>query len=222
MIALSLISELHQPLQDSISEKKAREIMTTSRLFHLPVVNENNIFIGMLCEEDFTSKPSETTLLKDIQSKFIQTKVFSHQHIYEIIEKTFSQDLSSIAVVDDNNNYVGLITCTDLTKYFANIASLQQPGAILILEMHTKDYTLQKITQIIEENSGKILSLYTTIIPDSTKIELTLKLNTHDIGEIIAELNRFDYTIKTYFEGYSKLHELYKNRIDNLTHYLNI
>lgn len=222
MIALSLISESHQALQDTISEKSARNILQQNRLFHMPVVDHNNEFLGMLCEEDIPTKPSDTLLLHDIQNKFLQIKVFAHQHIYEIIEKTFSQELSCIAVVDDNNNYIGLITCNSLIKYFANIASLNQPGAILILEMHTKDYTLQKITQIIEENSGKILSLYSTIIPDSTKIELTLKLNTHDIGEIIAELNRFDYTIKTYFEGVSKLHELYKTRIDNLTHYLNM
>ncbi|HON53140.1 MAG TPA: hypothetical protein P5243_02855 [Bacteroidales bacterium] len=222
MIALSLISENYIPLKDTDSEKIAYDSMFNTRLFHLPVIDENNMFLGMLCEEDISNKPSNSLLLKDIQPKLIQTKVYAHQHIYDIIEKTFNQELSCIAVVDDNNTYLGLIPCSTLTKYFANITSLQQPGAIIVLEMHTKDYTLQKITQIIEENSAKIISLYTTIIPDSTKIELTIKLNTHDIGEIIAELNRFDYTIKTYFEGYSKLHELYKNRIDNLTHYLNI
>lgn len=222
MIALSLISDTIQALQDKVTEKGARDFMTQNRLTHIPVVDHNNVFLGMLCDEDLPVHSSEKKLLQDIKNKLLPIKVYAHQHIYEIIEKTFNQEMSCIAVVDDNNNFIGTITCNTLIKYFANIASLHQPGAILVLEMHAKDYTLQKITQIIEENSGKILSLYTTIIPDSTKIELTLKLNTHDIGEIIAELNRFDYTIKTYFEGFSKLHELYKNRIDNLTHYLNI
>lgn len=222
MIARSLISESILPLNELMTESEARAIMSNNRIYHLPVIDSNNNLLGILSEEDITHNSKKNNILQNIPEKLIQINVYAHQHIYEVFEKVFKFNLSSIPVIEDNNKYIGLITCNTLISYFSKITSLHSSGAIIVLEVNSRDYTLSQIAQIIEENNAKILSLYINSIDDSTKIDITIKLNTHEIGGIVQSLTRYNYTIKTYFEGYNKLHDLYKDRIDSLINYLKI
>jgi acetoin utilization protein AcuB len=65
------------------------------------------------------------------------------------------------------------------------INSINEPGGILVLEMNQHDYTLTQIARIVEENNAKILSSFITSLPESTQIEVTLKINTTDLDRII-------------------------------------
>jgi len=221
MIARSLISSSVLPLIDSMTEKEAKSKMNSYRLFHLPVIDKDNTFLGLIAEEDIANA-SKTTILSKHPEKFIDGKVYAHQHIFEIFEFIFNQNVSCVAVVDDTNLCIGVITCTDLMKYFGKISGLQHRGAIIILTVLIQDYSLNQISRIIEENDARIVSLYSNIEEDSTKMDITIKLNTHEISSILQSFNRFNYTVKTYFEGYDKLQEMYKDRIDSLLNYLNI
>ncbi len=221
MIARSLISTSILPLHDSMTEQEAKSKMNSYRLFHLPVINKHNIFLGLLAEEDIINA-SKTTVLSKHPEKFFDGKVYAHQHIFEIYDFIFTQNVSCVAVVDDKNFCLGVLTCTDLMKYFGKISGLQNRGAIIILTVLVQDYNLSQISRIIEENDAKIISLYSNSNEDSTKMDVILKLNTHEISSILQSFNRFNYTVKTYFEGYDKLQEMYKHRIDSLLNYLNI
>lgn len=221
MLAHSLISENYLPLHDNNTVKEALQLMNEYKIFELPVINSNHSFLGIISESILKSKPTNKKL-EELHSFFNTESVQSHNHIYEIIEKAFSKEHYCIAVTNEENEYIGLITCNKILHYFANISSLHLPGAIIVFEMPIRDFSLLKISQIIEENNAKILSLYTNLIPESAIIEVTIKLNTHEISEIVENFNRFDFTIKTYFEGYHKLHEIYKDRLDNLKYFLEI
>ena len=128
--------------------------------------------------------------------------------------------LSIIPVVDAENNYLGSIRLEDLVEQMTEMQGANQRGGILVLEMWEKDYSMQQISRIIEENNSKILS--TTLSPgEGGKIEVNLKLNQPDLNAIISSFERFGYNVKANYQESVYTEDLRK-RYDELMRILNI
>ena len=80
---------------------------------------------------------------------------------------------------------------------------------------------LTEISQIIESNDAKVLNLYLTSYPNSTKIDLTLKINKIDLTQVLKTFNRYNYIIKASFSEHQYIEDL-KDRYDLLMNYLNM
>eukprot|EP01032_Pedospumella_encystans_P007125 gene7125-8544_t len=78
--------------------------------------------------------------------------------------------------------------------------SVQNPGGVIVLEMNQSDYSLTQISSIIEGNDTKILSLHVSSNPDSTKVEVTIKVNREDLRAILQTFYRYNYEIKASFQ----------------------
>ena len=121
-----------------------------------------------------------------------------------------------------NKHYQGLITLNDLLQNFANLSALKQPGGIIELELNVNDYTLTEISQIVEGNDAKILSLYVSSPEDSTQMNVTLKVSATDITSIIQTFNRYNYTVKASYMESDEMEDLMHNRFDAFMKYLSI
>ena len=78
---------------------------------------------------------------------------------------------------------------------------------------------MSEIAQIVESNSGILLGNYiSNYLGDKT--EVTLKISSQEINEIIQSFRRYNYTIITEHQDDFYLEEL-KNRSDNLQKFLN-
>jgi len=104
--------------------------------------------------------------------------------------------VSLLPVVDDQMKYVGYILAEGLIKALSQFTTISQSGGILVLEMNAHDYSLGHIAQLIEGNDAQILSSYIYSVPNSTLIELHLKLNRIDLNPVIQTLERFNYSVK--------------------------
>jgi acetoin utilization protein AcuB len=130
--------------------------------------------------------------------------------------------LSVVPVLDNNLYYKGVITANDLIKHIAGISSMDQPGAIIVLELIERDYTLSQIAQIVEGNNIKVLSMYITSPSESTKLEVTLKLNSNDLTSLIRTFERYNYDVKSWVASSDSIDQFYQERFDLLMKYLNI
>jgi CBS domain-containing protein len=147
--------------------------------------------------------------------------VFENQNIYDVVKLVSRLDLTLIPVLSQDEQFLGVITLPDLVANFAAIESVHDPGGIIVLELNKNDYVLSEIAHIIETNDAKILSSFITSNPDSTKLELTIKLNKIDLSRIIASFNRYNYVVKaTYHE--SEHDTDLQERFDSFMNYLNI
>ena len=129
--------------------------------------------------------------------------------------------LTLVPVLDNDNHYLGCITVPHLMELIVNTASINEPGGIIVLEMAQNDYSLTEIAQIVESNDSKILSSYITSAKDSTSMEVTLKVNTKNLGGILQTFNRYDYSISASYSE-DRFKEDVKLRYDALMKYLNI
>jgi len=220
MTAKDLITNSVIPLRTSDTGMNALNIMEDLRVMHLPIVN-NEEFLGLISQTDIDNLNIPEEPLGNHNLSLTRPFVYQHQNIYEIIRMFSSLQLTLLPVLDSNNNYLGVITLTDLVRNFAKLAAVDNPGGVIILELNNKDYSLSEIAQIIESNDAKVLGLYVTSFPDSTKIEITVKLNKIDIRPVLQTFYRYNYSVTASFseEGDS---DVIKERFDSLMNYLNI
>jgi lipoate-protein ligase A len=102
------------------------------------------------------------------------------------------------------------------------MATMRMPGGIIVLELNVNDYSLAHIARIVEDNDAKILSSYVTSVPDSMKMEVTLKINREDVTSIILSFMRYDYTIKASYQSNDRNGDVLRNHYEQLMMYLNV
>jgi acetoin utilization protein AcuB len=220
MIAKELLSETITPLNPSDSATFALSVMDEFRVSHLPIVQDLNL-IGLISDTDIYSFNNMEEPVGNHNLSLAQAYVTDKQHIFDAIKIFSTLSLSLLPVVTENNQYLGTITQNDLIRHLADIFAIDNPGGVIILEINEKDYVLTEIARIIESNDAKLLSLSITSFQDSTKLEVTLKLNRMDLEPILQTFNRFNYSVKASFSENTN-YETLKERFDSLMNYLNV
>lgn len=221
MLAKDLISDVVPALKTSDSGQRALYWMDIFRISHLPIVN-NEDFLGLISDKDIYDHNMAEEPIGNHSLSLFSPYVTADQHVYEVMEVASELQLTVIPVLNDEKKYQGVITLTDLLHYFADVSALKQPGGIIVLELNLNDYSMSQIAQIVEGNDAKILSSYITSSPNSTKMEVTLKINRKDLSSIMQTFMRYNYIIKASFMDENDLNSLYENRYDSFMKYLSI
>ncbi len=221
MVARDLISEVVPSLKTSDSGQTALNWMEIFRISHLPIVN-NQDFLGLISDSDIYDMNQPEEPIGNHSLTLLKPYVTSEQHLFEVIGLAARLKLTVIPVLDNHNHYKGVITTTDLVRYLASISSMDQSGGILVLEITERDYSLSQIAQIVESNNIKVLSMYITSPPDSTRLELTLKVNSNDLASLIRTFERYNYEVKTWITSDDSMDRFYSERFDLLMKFLNI
>ena len=220
MTAQSLIALDIPALSVEQTGRDAFHLLNDYHVKHLPVVDEGK-FSGLLSEEDiFNHKLSDPIGSYDF-SQMRHFAVREDEHIFDVMRIMGDHRLTVIPVVDHENNYLGLISQNDLLRYFANTAAFTEPGALVVMQMNRRDYSLATIARIIEDDDAKILSAFVTSLPDPEEVEVTVKVNRHDLARVIASLERHEYEIKETFSEIEHSGNL-NERYESLMNYLNM
>jgi CBS-domain-containing membrane protein len=219
MIARELISAEIVPLRTSNTGEDALAMMDDFHIRHLPIVNDKQL-LGLISEDEIfefdTDEPVGSYTLK-----MSHPYVHDTDHIYDIMRLLNEYRLTVIPVVDNDNNFLGVVSLHDLLNYFAQSASFSEPGSVVVLTVNKRNYSLSQIARIVESEGAVILNSFITSMPDSTELEITLKINRPDIAHIIATFHRFDYEIKATFSESEYMDSL-QEHYDSLMSYLNV
>ncbi len=221
MIAEELINHMIPPLKVTDDGHKAIVWMEEFRCNHLPVVDDGEL-LGFISEEIILESNEIGKKLGDFELTGQQCFVPLDAHFFDILKIAADNKLQIVGVLNEEQKYVGVITVQDIMYSFAQTASIQMPGGILVLSMDLIDYSLAEISRYVEENNAKVIS--STMIEDPMdkgKIKVTLKINQKDLNRIVATLERFNYrVIGRYQEAKQDMGE--KDRLDMLLKYLDI
>lgn len=220
MLAIDLISDEIPPLKTSDTGKKALQWMEEFKLRELPIVN-NNAFLGLISETDILDLNHPEEALGNHSLSLEKPYVHASDHIFEVLGKVAELKLSIVPVLDDHQNYLGLVCIADLIRHISLIAAIKDPGGILKLEMNIADYSLSEISNIVESNGAKILSSYVFTHEDSMKMDVTIKINRSDLSPIIQTFERYNYSIVASFHK-SEIEEELQKRFDSFIHFLNM
>jgi len=193
--------------------------MNINYLKHLPVVDKNRLVT--LVSEEQLMRYDKNLLIKDIEESANAKFCREQDHIFEVISLLAEEKLTTIPVLDNEDNYIGFITQEDLIQFYASSFSFKEPGGIIVLEVNRRSYSLSEISRIVEMENAAILSTFLNDVQDSSNIIVTLKVNLNEIQPIIRAFERYDYTVKASFTEQENIDDL-KERYDMLMSYLNV
>ena len=220
MRAIDLITDEIPPLTHSDTGEKALSWMEEFKVSHLPVLKNGN-FVGVISESDILDKMNTSETLDVLFQHLPRPYAHASDHIYQVLSKIAEYKLSLIPVLDEGEKYIGCASVHHLLTLIANTGSIKENGGILVLEMASSDYSMAEIAQIVESNDARILSSYIMSTPESTNIEVTLKINKIELDRIIRTFERYDYVIKATYQKSNHDDDL-KFRYDALMNYLNL
>lgn len=186
---------------------------------HLPIVN-NSQLLGVISEDDILVHNINEPI-GSYQLSLLHAFVKKSDHLYEVMRLLAEHQLTIVPVVDETGNYIGMVSLEDVLNYFAKTAAFSDSGSIVVLEFQQHSYSLAEIARQVEAEGASILSTFVTSHPESSVVEVTLKINRQDIRNIIASFERFGYVINASFNEEEYLESL-QERYDALMNYLNV
>ena len=218
MMASAFIDPSIVPLKISDSVAVAIDFFKEFSVRQLPVV-QDNICIGILSLDEIEEELEYIPVLDFINLSY--SFASTYDHIYEVMRAISEQSVTLFPIIDENNNYLGCITLASLFKNYVNCAAFSQPGSIVVLEMDKKNYSLAEIARIVESENKVILSSLLSSNAESDRLEITLKLNSAQIQNLLSTFERFGYNIKATFDE-EDVKDTLKNRYESLMTYLNV
>lgn len=218
MMASAFIDPSIVPLKISDSVAVAIDFFKEFSVRQLPVV-QDNICIGILSLDEIEEELEDIPVLDFINLSY--SFASTYDHIYEVMRAISEQSVTLFPIIDENNNYLGCITLASLFKNYVNCAAFSQPGSIVVLEMDKKNYSLAEISRIVESENKVILSSLLSSNAESDRLEITLKLNSAQIQNLLSTFERFGYNIKATFDE-EDVKDTLKNRYESLMTYLNV
>lgn len=221
MIAEELINQMIPPLKVTDDAHKAIVWMEEFRCTYLPVVDDGQLQ-GFISEEIIMESNDIEKSVGSFSLVGSDCTVSLESHFFDILRVAGEHKLNMVAVLNEQGKYAGIITVQDVMASFAQTASVQMPGGILVLSMDLIDYSLAEISRYVEENNAKVIS--STMVEDTLdpgKIKVTLKINQLDLSRIVATLERFGYRVIGRYQEATRDDDS-KERLDMLMKYLNM
>ena len=220
MFAKEIISYYIPALKGKSTGDEALAQMDEHRCSHLPVVDKGK-YHGVISENEILDWEDSSQSFNSIKKTLVRPFVNVYSHVYEVISLVSELHITVVPILDDKEEYIGMISLQDLAFAFSKITNANVPGGVIILEVNVRDYSLAQASQIVESDHAKILSSYISNTSDSMKIELVLKTNKEDLSSIINSFNRYNYNVKASFHE-SQFDEDIQRRYEQFMNYLNM
>ena len=218
MLTRDLISNSIPYLHKDDTVFHALQLMNDYHVAHLPVV-ENENYLGVISEEQLLQTDEENTI-KELPVSDVSISVQANDHFLRAIQTAVINKLSIVPVVEEKQ-LVGIVTYNDLLKNASEFMSLNDPGALIVLELESRNYSFTEINRIVESNDAQITQLNTFTDPETGIMQVTIRINKLEVSDILSTFQRYEYNVKYYFGE-----EIYENELrtnyDNLMNYLKI
>lgn len=193
------------------------EFIEENEYSHFPVV-EGDVYVGSIISLDIL--PSKTKTVSDYRYALQPYFVRKDASWFEVLEKFAQFDCNVLAVLNENNKYIGYYYYEDVLPFLNETPFIKDAGLAIVVQKHYLDYSISEIAQIVESNTCKLLGVFVSAMENQTA-EITIKASAGNINEIIQTFRRFGYEIVSEHNQDSYLNEL-KDRSAYLDKFLNI
>jgi predicted transcriptional regulator len=212
------INNDYKPLPIEGSIGSVQDFFADVAFSHFPVVEER-VYVGSINADDaetynYDKKISDYRF--NLEGFYARTTM-----VWLDVLEVFAQNQTNILpVLTPENIYVGYYEIQDIIRFFNDTPFLKENGGIIIVEKEFLDYSMSQVAQIVESNGGRLLGSF---ISNSTTqmVQITLKIASGSVNEIIQTFRRYGYSIISENEEDTYLESL-KERSDYLDKYLNI
>ena len=220
MLAIELNNNIIPRLTLNDSVGKALQLMVDFKVTHLPVVADE-IFLGLVGEDDLIDATNKKMLIGLFQNNFIQASVIQNEHFLKAINISNQFQTNIVAVINSEKELLGSITAQELLKVLGAFAGSNEIGGIIVLQMERSQFAISEISRIVESNEATVLHLNTTIQPETGLLTVTIHINKKEVATSVAAFERYEYDVIYYF-GEEKFENEIHSNYQHLMNYLDI
>lgn len=191
MIIENLINNDFKPLGFKESLEEFRNLGHDYRLSHVPVVDKG-VFKGVLSEGCL--KECENKTLNELRPHLEKFSLTPSQTIFQAINLFRLYDANFIAVVSENEKYLGYVTVEDILTELSKSPTISEPGALLIVETNLRGYSMSEISKIVESNNTRIYGMNIHRFMED-RVQVLLKISDANVDSVIETFERFNYLL---------------------------
>ncbi len=196
---------------------EARELMARHRIRHLPVVEGDNILVGIVSDRDIRSTmPSQVLTAeecekqKDIIGNFKVRDIMTRNPVTISPTDTLEDALllmqkmsvGAFPVVDQQRKLKGIISVRDLMRAFINVLGIEEPGTLLCILAENKLGTMKRIVDAISEEKVSFGSILVARYWEEGKRAVFPYLLTSNVAHIKRKLKSQGFTLLDPMEWY--------------------
>ena len=208
VIAVNEDTDLHQ----------AREKMTTNKIRHLPVIDDDNRLVGIVTDRDIRSAMPSAALKEKKEANALRVKdimtenpitippTYTLQDALLLIQKT---KVGAFPVVDEEKKLKGIISIRDLIRAFINVLGIGEPGTLLCVIVEEKVGQLKMIVDAVTEENISFGSVLVARTWEEGKRAVFPYLLTQNTGPVKRKLESLGFQLLDPMEWY--LDQLPKN-----------
>ncbi|QFK72534.1 CBS domain-containing protein [Pradoshia sp. D12] len=192
-------------LQKNATLQQAIDLVKQKKIRHIPIVDDEQRLIGLLCDVDIRSAtPSifhldeyKEDLLKPISDIMITDIYTAHplDFVEEIAFVFYEQKISCMPVISDNK-LVGIITETDLLHTYVELTGSNQPASQIEVKVTNKSGTLSEIAEVIKGHNSNVNSIFIYPYKEDPAFKvLVLRIQTMNPLKIVQDLRSSGYEV---------------------------
>ena len=195
MTASELINENIHVLRITDTVECAIDLLCQQGMSELPVVLNKKLYnyarLDLLYAIDDKSLELKSALKENAHAAI----VMAQSHIYELIPLLATNQLTAIAVCNNNFEFLGVVDQKTINEIITNSLTYRGFGAVVVLNVPSSDYAPSIIARWVEENGAKVLGMMVTQMQES-RLRVNIKLNTTQVRSIIATFQRQGFQVE--------------------------
>lgn len=188
-----------EPLTTDDTVGEALVHLADAHVGHLPVVTPDGRLDALVSEAALRAHPDPEAPLGALVAG-PPVSVAPDTHVFDAAHLMRRHDLSVLPVADAEARYVGLAVRQDVFAQLAHMLATEEPGAIVVLDVDRRDFSLGQVAQLIEQNGVRILSVSTEDDPGAGRVRVTLKLNVTDTARVRHLMDHYGYHVVAVFD----------------------
>jgi acetoin utilization protein AcuB len=189
---------------------EARNLIHEKGVRHLPVVDKNNVLIGIVTDRDIRKVgPSEATLLSVQEINYLLGKlkvsnfmtpkeklitITPDTIVEEAVQLMHDNKIGCLPVLEAGKLY-GIFTETDVLDHFVDIFGLKQKGTRISLALEDKPGSMLGVLEVIKKHNIDIISVVTGSFLVEGKRIAALRIRTEDYKDVAADLEKAGYDV---------------------------
>jgi CBS-domain-containing membrane protein len=197
----------------------ALQLMDDYDVNHLPVTQDEK-YVGMVSKEDLLDA-DETNTIATLEELLIKTFVTENDFFLTALKQLYKHEITIVAVINNQQEIIGVITQNDLIQQIAIFNSIEERGGIIVIETEKRHFSFGEISRLVETNDAYITQLNTYTEAETGLTIVCFKINKSEISDVVATLQRYDYTVRHYF-GEEQYNNEMKDNFNQLMLYLNM
>ena len=203
-------------LQDT--GERALHLMHEFHVLHLPLVQRDS-YVALVSEEDILDWDTPEQPLSLAEFLQFRPAVNETAHPFDAVRLARQHQLSVIPVVNEHHHFAGVVPTGELFRYVTDQEMIQADGAVLVIDMDARQYSLAELAHLCEANDTRILGLHMRSKDD--QLELTIRVNSRDVQALGSTLERYGYAVRETYTTVGSEDSLQHN-LDAFMHYISL